>query len=312
MKTAQRESIQTESFEISAQLSFSHIFQSAPFWHGVGYGFMPQLVQELRSSQHKKSYLLSFGQRLLVLSVALGSEPFFDVRRQQVNPIISQVFKAGIGPALVYSSPEKGFVVSEYLEGRCWQQDDFQRAGNIQRIAQVLKQLHALPPEGHAFLAGKAEQCYWSEIRRDLKPIPKRLHALQLRMQQVISHAQTHYREQAVCHNNLHAANVLESEQTLRFVSWENAAVNDPYYDLAVLAYRHDFDDVQIDLLLFHYAGQVGDEQRQHFYYNYAICIYLDALRCVAEQGEHPSEDDLWEIDMHINMLHSVLNRLGA
>ncbi len=298
MKTAHFETVKTDSF--------AHIFQSAPYWHGVGYGFIPRIVRELRSTQHKKSYLIRFGERLLVLSVAVGSESFIDAHGQKVNPIIDQVFKAGIGPRLVYSSPEKGFVVSEYLEGRCWEQDDYQGIGNIERIAQVLKQLHALPVEGPVFSSEKLEQRYWSEISHEQLAVPDGFHALQQRMQHVISYVQENYQEQAVCHNNLHVSNVLEVEQKLRFVGWENASINDPYYDLAVIAYQHGFDDVQVDQLLFHYAGKVGDEQREHFYYSYAIYVYLETLRCRAEGGSRLDASD----EQRIDSLFSVLHRL--
>jgi len=311
MKATPVDGIQTDSFEVSTRLNFAHIFQSAPYWHGVGYGFMPQLVRELRSTQHKKSYLLSFGQRLLVLTVEVSHGSFIDEPLQQQSPIIELAYKAGIGPRLVYSSPEKGFVVSEYIEGDCFRPDDFQRTGNIERVAQTLKQLHALPAEGPSFSAGQLEQRYWSDIATKQAIVCDSLHALQLKMKRVAAYAQKHYPERAVCHNNLHVSNVLETEQTLRFVGWEQASVNDPYYDLAVIAYQHEFDDVQIDQLLFHYAGRVGEEQRTHFYYCYAIHIYLHVLRCVVEQGEPRSADQARRLAMQIDALHAVVKRLA-
>ena len=108
--------------------------------------------------------------------------------------------------------------MAEYIEGRCWNRTDFQQLNNIERLVRLLKQLHDLPQEGPEFFALKTEQLYWSEIRRELLPIPKRLHALQLRMQKVMGYAQSKYKARVVCYNHLLNSQLLETEAGLRLV----------------------------------------------------------------------------------------------
>jgi len=312
MKTAQLETCQAEAFELPAPLTFHNIFQSCPYWAGVRGDFIPQVQKLLRKTPHKQSYLLQLGERQLVLSIAEGAPPFFDFRRQAINSIIEHVSQAGIGPELVFNSPTKGFVVAEYIAGRCWAKTDFQQLGNIERLVELLKQLHGLPQEGPEFFALNAEQRYWSDIRCELMPTPKRLHALQLRMLKIIGYAQGKYQSRVVCHNHLLASQVLETDTGLRLVGWETAAINEPYYDLAVVAHNHQLNEAQIDHLLRCYAGSAGADEREHFYYSYAIYIYLEALRCRVEADHYLSRAQEQLIEAHVDTLLSVLHRLGV
>lgn len=249
----------------------------------------------------------------MVLSASARQAPFFDLHRHSINPIIEHAGQAGIGPGLIYSSFDKGFVVTEYLEGRCWTAADFQQANNIERLAELLKQLHALPKDSApVFSATKTEQCYWAEVRRECFVIPKRLQALQLRMQKVISHLQAAHRQGVVCHNDLQGSHVLETGQGLRLVGWESAAINDPYYDLVVVAHNHQLSEAQLDHLLFCYAGDISFDERENFYYNYAIYIYLQTLRCwiVADKDRQPVQEMM--IETNIDALLALLHRLGV
>lgn len=241
-----------------------------------------------------------------MLSIAEGAPPFFDFRRQTITPIIEHASQAGIGPELVFNSPAKGFLVAEYIAGRCWAKADFQQLGNIERLAKLLKQLHGLPQEGPGFFALKTEQRYWSGIRREVMPIPKRLHALQLWMQKVMGYARNKYRARVVCHNHLLNSQVLETETGLRLVGWESAALNEPFYDLAVVAHNHQLNETQIEHLLCCYAGSADFDTREHFYYSYAIYIYLEALRCRVGADHHlpPAQEQL--IEAHVDTLLSM------
>jgi len=311
MKTAQIETCQAEDFELPAPLTFNHIFQSCPYWIGISGGFIPQVQKLLRKTPHKQSYLLQLDGRQLVLSIADGTPPFFDFRRQEINPIVEHASKAGIGPELVFNSPAKGFVVAEYIAGRCWTNADFQQLGNIERLAKLLKQLHGLPQQGPEFFALKTEQRYWSDIRREVMPIPKRLHALQLRMQKVMAYARNKYRARVVCHNHLLNSQVLETETGLRLVGWGAAALNEPFYDLAVVVHNHQLNEMQIEHLLYCYAGSADFDTREHFDYSYAIYIYLEALRCRVAGGHHLWSEQEQLIEAHVDTLFSILHRLG-
>jgi len=273
---------------------------------------VPQVVKPLRQNQRKHSYLLNINDRQLVLSAAVRQAPFFDLHGRAINPIIEHAGQAGIGPALIYSSFDKGFVVTEYLDGRCWRAADFQRFNNIERLTALLKQVHGLPKDGPVFSASKTEQCYRAEIRREFCAIPKRLHTLQLRMQKVIDYVQGRYRAGAVCHNNLRASQVLETEQGLRLVGWESAAINEPYYDLAVVAHNHQLNEAQLNHLLRCYAGNEDFERREHFYYSYAIYIYLETLHYWMEAGHdlQPAQEQV--LETNIDTLVGLLHRLGA
>jgi|GEM_PF-2252912 len=58
-------------------------------------------------------------------------------------------------------------------------------------------------------------------------------------------------------------------------------------------------------------AGSADFDTREHFYYSYATYLYLEALRCRvgADYNQSPAQEQM--IEGHVDMLLSVLNRLG-
>lgn len=294
---------QTPTFELPAPLTFQQIFQSCPYWVGGTSGFTPQVVKSLRNNPRKQSYLLRVDERQLVLSVA---------RRRQTNtPLIENAARAGIAPAVLYDAHEQGFVVTEYLEGRCWSSADFKTLANIERLAELLKQLHSLPDEGPLLSALETEQRYLRSINRELFEIPKRLQALQQRINQLICHVEVHYPERVACHNNLLTSQVIETSAGLALTGWEYAALNDAFYELAVVVHNHGLNEVQLDHLLRCYAGGNGVKEREHFYCSYAIYIYLDALRYLLRSAPDPQADQEAAIEMKTDTLVAVLHQLG-
>lgn len=299
-------------FELPAPLTFRHVFQSCAYWVGVNSGFVPQVVRPLRQNHRKHSYLLNLNERQLVLSATVQQMPFFDQHQQSINPVIEHVGRAGIGPALIYGSFDKGFVVTEYLEGRCWTAADFQQLENIERLVELLKQLHDLPKIGPVFSVTKAESFYWAAIKHEYDVIPNRLQTLQKRMGKVIDYLQERRGAGVVCHNNLLDSHVLETEHGLRLVGWESAAINDPYYDLAVVASNHQFSVDQLDHLVRCYAGNKNVDEYEYFYNNYAMYLYLETLRCWIEVGKHREAGQEQEIEAKFDALTTVLHRLGV
>lgn len=303
---------EASDFELPAPLTFQTVFQSCPDWEGVNQGSIPRVIKQLRRNTRKHSFLMDIDNRQLVLSVLNGKSSLIQMYDHAFDPFMEQASAAGVGPKLIFNSPEQGYLVTEYLEGRCWRSEDFQNMANIERLAKLLKKVHGLPKSSSELNAVEKANNYWRLLQSEYVKQSPRLKALQTRMARVIDYADAHFSEKVVCHSNLLNSQVVETADGLKLVGWECAVINDPFYDLAVIVHNHGFNERQLDQLLFCYAGRNGSYERERFYYSYAIYIYLRALSYLLECAETPKPHQEEEIEIMTDVLVALLHQIGG
>jgi len=81
-------------------------------------------------------------------------------------------------------------------------------------------------------------------------------------------------RDGVLCHNDVTAANVIDSGE-ICLIDWEYAALGDALFDLAVVVAHHNLDDAATAHLLHAYAG------RHHAQMTADLGRWCDVYRCV-------------------------------
>jgi thiamine kinase-like enzyme len=120
-----------------------------------------------------------------------------------------------------------------------------------------LQVVHALPLCCSRFdLTGSAEK-YAAYLKKH-----HGLYAFASNCVRIISESPIH-ESVACCHNDIVAANVIESG-TLKLIDWEYARDNDPLFDLASVIGFHNLDDARQQILLSAYAGGPSSELKEH------------------------------------------------
>jgi aminoglycoside phosphotransferase (APT) family kinase protein len=150
--------------------------------------------------------------------------------------------RAGIAPALIAADPAGRFLISEYRGGAVWRPQDMGDPVRLQRLAQRLRALHALPAppapdydpsrllDAHAERIARADAAAGSQLTPWLK-----------RAQRILRDCALARRPHSIIHNDLHHSNILDTGAELYLIDWEYAAVADPLFDLACLiAYYPD------------------------------------------------------------------------
>jgi thiamine kinase-like enzyme len=162
--------------------------------------------------------------------------------------------------------------MTEYVEGVVWSLDCLEDSANIEKLAIALRKLHTLPLTGRTFDAIGAARSYAKRIpdpdvdrvrdcleKIETGPLPPNL---------------------CCCHNDLVVANIVNVPQT-RFLDWEYACDNDPFFDLATIAAHHDMTRKQSDTLLDAYFDGNGARWREQLDRQadvYAALLYLWTL----------------------------------
>src|SRR5208282_374520 len=124
----------------------------------------------------------------------------------------------GFAPAIVYADPERGILISEYLDGRVWTREAARAPPGIRMLGARLGAMHAAPPPRdvrrvnvHDVLA------HYLELR-GVPPGPVSRDDIGARLRWSL--ATYRHAPPALCHNDLHHLNLI-GEAPLRFVDWE-------------------------------------------------------------------------------------------
>ena len=145
--------------------------------------------------------------------------------------------------------------MTEYLEGNVWAITCLQKDENLDALAAALRRLHALPLTGRTFDAISAARDYARRIEKsDLTKVSDCL-------QKIESMPLPH--NLCCCHNDLVVENIITTPD-VRFLDWEYACDNDPFFDLATIVAHHKLSPERTDYLLHAYFDGDGHRWRSH------------------------------------------------
>jgi thiamine kinase-like enzyme len=149
--------------------------------------------------------------------------------------------------------PARAALVLRFVESRTWTQEDARVPANVVRAARLVRALHRIDAACRSFEPERDTALYSARARqhgrlsdKDL-PLARELEALAHKHMESAA-------PQVLCHNDLVAANVLDSG-TLMLVDIEYAVRAPAIVDLASLAAMNDFGRPERAMLLTAYYG---------------------------------------------------------
>ena len=217
-----------------------------------------RVVEPLAGGPVSDSYLVERAGERFVLRIDHDVAAALGLDRQAEAGILAHVASAGLGPAPVFSNPEKGILIMRYLDGRAWTAGDLDDAGQIRKLAALLRTVHALEPYGRPLdLSGVIDRY----ARLIATPAADETAADARRLLRELDDPSAPH---CLCHGDPNGANVIEG-QGLLLIDWEYAGVGDPLFDLATLAEHHGFDEHRSALLLDAYDGTESATSRERF-----------------------------------------------
>jgi thiamine kinase len=174
--------------------------------------------------------------------------------------VLEVAAQSGLGPAVIWADPEAGLLVTEYIEGAGWGEDDLQDNQNLVRVAELLKRLHRAPKGSKALKAVNLSN-YASHYAQQLATPEAERFADEVAslVEKWCSDSSRH----VLCHNDLVSGNIIDAGQggDLRLIDWEYAGLGEPYFDLAVFLRHHSLSVSAGKVFLETYSMQL-DQQR--------------------------------------------------
>jgi thiamine kinase len=240
--------------------------------------------------------------------------------------VLERAVPAGLAPALAYCDPQRGILITRWVDGRSWSAAQVRSQANISRMALLLRRIHALPMPTPMRILSPATwiEHYCAAIRHRIERNPggsaaptgtdsladtvvladtvDSTDAAALRSaagERLAALAVLPSAAPVVCHSDLHTFNLIDCGQSLILLDWEYAHASDPLWDLAGWSANNDLEEELQHQLLASYAGRppTGDEcmrlQLLGWLYDY-VCwlwaeLYLDLQRD-PEHGEAPGD----------------------
>lgn len=177
-----------------------------------------------------------------------------DVDRKFEFKVQKLAFEKGVASEPLLLDEENALTISTYLEGI---HKDLLEKNDLHQFAEVLKKVHALKIENE----------------------PLRLETLietkSKTVQDAFAVLERFPSEYVLCHNDLNPRNILFTEM-IQLIDWEDAAINDKYFDLASVCVEFDLnkeDEAYFLKCYFIRENEINDEKLKAYKIIYnALC----------------------------------------
>lgn len=215
-----------------------------------------RVLERLEGGLTSRSYVVDLGGERFVLRLDTPEAGRLGLNRRAERDVCEALANAGLGPRPLHFDAARGVYLRPFLPGRAWSPEDLRREKNLERLAGLLRDVHALPAAGETFDPLGAAKRYAETLCTEA--------AEDLLTEAVAVHRRIEPGRGALCHNDLVARNVLEAE-TVVLIDWEFAGMGDPFFDLAVVVQHHGLSDRLAEGFLTAYLGRsptITDRQR--------------------------------------------------
>ena len=227
-------------------------------------GWENATAQDLAGGSTNHTWLVEAGSQRAVLKIddEIRGAPFNSRKSEaQIQTIAAQ---QGLASRVIVATDT--VYMTEYLDGSVWTRNQFDDDESLQRLGRALRRLHALPLTGRVFDGRQAAREYARKIEN---ADPQLLH----HSKKVID-AMPAPGNLCCCHNDLVIGNIIATPD-IRFLDWEYACDNDPFFDLATVVAHHELPADRVDFLLDAYFDGDGRRWREQLamYERYYIAI---------------------------------------
>ena len=245
-------------------------------------------IRRIAGGLTNRSYIVVTGSEQLVLRLDAEQTSAFGLDRHTELQILRNAAEASLAPQVRYAEPEAGILLYEYLPGPVWNRASLDDDDNLDRAANLLRNVHALPASGAILDPLAAASRYAAVASRNAE---LRAHTA---LWMDIVRAAPEPAAGCCCHNDVTASNIIGAigDHSLKLLDWEYACDNDPWFDVASLIAYHDLDRRQSDRLLQAYAGDPSSEAQERLesqlrLYDAIQALWLAARYVIAPNSGH-------------------------
>jgi thiamine kinase len=228
--------------------------------HAVTADLATLLFRPLPGGLGNHTWLVERGWHSFVVRLNADDDAALGIDRRSEQALLQAVAAAGIAPPVVVSDPMRRLLVTRYVGGKVWSQDDARREYNLARLGATLTVLHECPPSREVAARSFRNQARHLEDTAGALELVSDSR-LALAVVEVFDRLDAGGNFPTLCHNDVHHLNVIDDGTVLTLVDWEYGGLGNPCYDLAACVCYHDLDAAQRAALLGGYRGPARIDQ---------------------------------------------------
>jgi len=166
---------------------------------------------------------------------------------------------AGVGPPVLHHLPAWDVFVLAWVDARTMSNEAFAAPGEPERIAEVLRRLHAGPNFRDDFDMFRTTEYYLRVVDERAIRVPAGYREYLQLIPRIETALAAHPLPTVPCHNDLLADNYLDDGQRLWIVDYEYSGNNDPTFELGNTCQELGWDDERVRALCAAYFGDATD-----------------------------------------------------
>ena len=225
--------------------AIENVVQGIPIWRPG----QIQKIEEIQGGWTNRNYKVDLDRRSYVLRLNGASTDLLGIDRQQERQITKLAAASGLSPGIAYCGETDGIMVTEYVEGKILSPAEVAQPGNLDRLAQTLREIHSLKATCAHFCPFQRATQWLQTAAQFGVQVPAKLDWIRERIQSLRDSAPAQTFPACLCHNDFVRPNILDSGR-LNVVDWENAGTGNPLFDLAALSMNSQLPPESEDLLL--------------------------------------------------------------
>lgn len=235
-------------------------------------------IEPLKKGMTNRSFMFTCkGKRYIMRVPGEGTEEMLN--RKQEGKVYEVLASKNICDKVIYFSSDKGYKITEFLEG--FHNCDDTNFDEVARCMKAVRAFHDLdlkvPHSFDIFKNIESYELFWNgapSIYRDYTETKKKMYELK-------EYIEKQPRQISLTHIDANCDNILLSDDDIYLIDWEYAGMQDVHVDIAMFAiysmYDHDNIDKLIDL---YFEGDCPYEVRTKIYCYIAVCGFLWSNWC--------------------------------
>ncbi|MBQ0719240.1 MAG: phosphotransferase family protein [Gammaproteobacteria bacterium] len=203
-------------------------FDTWPQWR-LALDCAPTIIRRLPGGLTNQHYLLKANGLRVVMRINNPDAARLGIDRQREQKILEQINGKAFAPAVFYCEPEQGVLVTEYVEGTQWQADSLDDPAKIDRLLELIAQIHAVSTDIPTFDYSAHVRNYWQRLLDSDQPFPMSAQRLYRSIESRLPAFQAAIQQPVLCHHDLTPANIIENaDGELTVLDWEYAGAGLP------------------------------------------------------------------------------------
>jgi thiamine kinase-like enzyme len=198
-----------------------------------------------------RNYRVRFGGRDCIVRLPGKDTGLLGIDREAERAATAAAAALGIGPAVIGFEPERGCLVTAFIEGRPVPPEELRT--RVAEVGAALRAIHAGPPLPATFSPLERTERYERTARERGGTIPAVYPEVRAAAGAIAAVLDG---EPVPCHNDLLTANFLDDGARLRILDWEYAGMGNRFFDLGNFAGHHDLGPDEEAALLAAYFGE--------------------------------------------------------